>query len=393
MFSAAHCSSSSRTRRSAGPAGVPIPGAGRGRAGRGRRGSRCLGGAGRRHAEAATGSGKGAGSCGRRGGVLGGRGRGRRRSSGSAGAGRDAAGLPRRRQPDRGAAAPGFRDAGRTGTRRRRCMRRSRRYAKPSTRRTRAAGRTLQPRRGTPSRCLPFPLHIARLHDRGHAGERGRLHRGHGRTVRRRRGGGEHRCGTGGELRVQLSVPVTRISRARRRDLRAFEAHKERLAEVGVPGSGTATVNARRHRRDSFPSAVSGSGDRVRRAPVDGPWLRGVGQVAYGWTAWDGSGPILNGLVRRGGNRGRTRRGLPETPMNPEFFAVFVLSLPEPKRPGRRAGAQYGQPAQRCRPSPGRRLSRRTAISVERTRPPESGQLGGSAPSSMSARLRSAAST
>ena len=32
-------------------------------------------------------------------------------------------------------------------------MRRSRRYAKPSTRRTRAAGRTWQLRRGTPSRC------------------------------------------------------------------------------------------------------------------------------------------------------------------------------------------------------------------------------------------------
>ncbi len=44
-------------------------------------------------------------------------------------------------------------------------------------------------------------------------------------------------------------------------------------------GLGAATVNARRHRRDSCPnhptSAVSGSRNRVRRASVDGPWLRG----------------------------------------------------------------------------------------------------------------------
>ena len=116
-------------------------------------------------------------------------------------------------------------------------------------------------------------------------------------------------------------------------DLRSFErALNERLAEVGVPGSGTATVNAGRHgvipapttRQAPYPGAETGCGVQ----PSTVPGCAGVSQVAYGRTVWDGSGPTSNGSARRGWNRGRTRRGLAETPMNPGFFPVFVLSLP-----------------------------------------------------------------
>ena len=61
---------------------------------------------------------------------------------------------------------------------------------------------------------------------------------------------------------------------------------------------------------------------------VDGPRLRGVGQVAYDRTVWGGSGPTPNGLVRRGWNRGRNLLRPDRDPSRSgDSFAVFVLSL------------------------------------------------------------------
>ena len=62
------------------------------------------------------------------------------------------------------------------------------------------------------------------------------------------------------------------------------------------------------------------------------PGSAGVSQVAYDWTVWDGSGPTSNGSVKRGWNRGRTRRSLAEIPMNPGGYrcirAVAAANTP-----------------------------------------------------------------
>ena len=78
--------------------------------------------------------------------------------------------------------------------------------------------------------------------------------------------------------------PAEYLSRARVETLPAFVGAGNpvvapRPRDGRRAGLGTATVNARRRRRDSClnhaASVVSGSRDRVRRAAVDGPWLRG----------------------------------------------------------------------------------------------------------------------
>ena len=104
------CSSSSRTQR-AGPARVLVRRVGGGRVGERHSRSRYLARSGRRHAGAAAEARRQWLRAARRRGALGRRGPGRRRFYEGSGAGRDAAGLPRGRQPYPGAAARRCRDA------------------------------------------------------------------------------------------------------------------------------------------------------------------------------------------------------------------------------------------------------------------------------------------
>ncbi len=105
-------------------------------------------------------------------------------------------------------------------------------------------------------------------------------------------GGGRRGDGTGRPAGTREAVPDA----GGRADVVEAIERQVREARSGAQPPG----------RAPYPGAETGCGVQ----PSTVPGSAGVSQVAYDWTVWDGSGPTSNGSVRRGWNRGRTRRSL-----------------------------------------------------------------------------------